>query len=422
VRRDGERCRRLAPRVGRQSVILSGRSASADLRSSTIEGAKQALPSGGVYLQCLNMLEPGRAGFGYDHLDRERKRDWPVGYALFCSAEARRALGTGDPTAVENARAAADWLIKHSDLDQDAEVGWGVPVARDTFRIGRNIPANVEYLVPTTFAIRALLDVCAVLSRRREGDWQTTVSAILEVAVAAARTFAARALPAAGGGIAFRYSTAPEHSYPVINATALFSGQLQRVVKMTGIRDPLLTSSADRAIEYLKGQREGPEESPCWRYYGEQMPPHAATRKLNDLLHECYTYDGLIDYKTCGGKQADWIRPEVFLRGICRFLGDESLSKSPRKGTPESNDGRHRWPELWGVGYALYVSSRLERMLEVDPEVSRAVYRVMLSEYLHNGMWRLRPREPAGAILPRQIAHVLLGLASYEFESDVATS
>jgi hypothetical protein len=384
--------------------------------------AGQALPGGGVYWQCLNMLEPGRAGFGYDHLDRERKRDWPVGYALFCSAEARRALGTGDPAAVENARAAAEWLVEHSDLDQDAEVGWGVPVARDTFRIGRNIPANVEYLVPTTFAIRALLDVCEVLRRRREGDWRMTVPAFLEVAIAAARTFAARELPVADGGIAFRYSTAPEHFYPVINATALFTGQLQRLVKTTDARDVLFSSSAERAVEYLRGQRKGPAESPSWRYYGEQMPPQAAARKLNDLLHECYTYDGLIDYKAHGGKQADWIRPEAFLRGIRRFLGDGSLSKSPGEGTSESKDGRHRWPELWGIGYALYVSSRLERMLDLDREISTAVYRVMLSEYLQNGMWLLRPREPSSEILPRQVAHVLLGLAWYEFDSDIAPS
>jgi hypothetical protein len=260
------------------------------------------------------------------------------------------------------------------------------------------------------------------LRRRREGDWQTAASAFLEVAVAAAKTFAARALPVDGGGIAFRYSTAPEHSYEVINATALFSGQLQRVVEMTGIRDALFTSSAERAVEYLKRQREGPEEVPRWRYYGERMPPHAVARKFNDLLHECYTYDGLIDYEVYGGKQADWIKLEALLRGIGRFLGEDSLSKFPSKATSESKDGRHRWPELWGIGYALYVSSRLERMLVVDPAVSRTVYRIMLSEYHENGTWLLRPRDPPGEILPRHVAHVLLGLAWYEFDSDIAAS
>jgi len=365
-----------------------------------------------LYMDTLQRFDQAHPGFGLDVLFTAQKAHHPKAYALFASAEVLRFRATGDPKALDNALRAARWLVENSDLDEDGEVGWGFPFPWDAGGDGSVNPAHTEYTIDTAVVIQALLDVYDV---GQQANLNTDLSELLVTAVRAAETFTKGRYDEDGSGIVFWYSTALEDSYHVINVSAMMAAVLQRLSHYNIREFELFAQLADRGIQYVLAHALEKDGIPYWLYFGDKWPATLQENRPNDLQHEAYIVQSLLDYKRYSGKFGDLIDPAKLLASLQRFVGPDKIYELPL-GYPYSETLRSAskdWARLWGVGYALHVARQLETWIGGSCGLSARLAEALVSAYYRNGLWFLRPDSDQVISYPRQLAFVLLGLGSY---------
>lgn len=304
------------------------------------------------YTQLLGMFDAERPGYGLDAYTPDEAMDQAMAYALFASAEANRG-------ALESAKRAAGWLIANRPGG-----GWGLPFAWDAFSDGSENPANTVYTITTALGVQGLLDV-----------YDATGEAVY-------RDTAKEAMDTLLGAMTddyFWYSVRPEDDYPVYNVNGMMLGQLQRL-GMSDLADEVLAFVLSGALRDEAGHV-------YWPYSADNARP-------NDLVHESYTMQGLVDYVRFGGRR------EVDLLALYdsleRFIGPKGVRELP------GGEARAR---LWGIGAALSTAVLLERELGLEPDLSRRFAEAAFEHYDLD-------EEP---FYPRQAAHVLQGLSLVAF-------
>lgn len=375
-----------------------------------------------AYADTLAMFNPEAPGSGADISCTSELHEQPKAYCLYASAEARRFAVTHEPTALSNAMRAADWLVENVDLDNDGVLGWGLPFAWDAGADGSPNPPDTEYAIETAMGIQALLDVIDVLDPATDRERR---SAYVGTALGAARTFAAAYTISVAEGIAFRYSSEDADSYHVLNVTSMLAGQLQRLSQC--VPEPeaeRFMALSDSALKYVAARALTTEGVPFWLYYGAEMSTSRQVNLPNDMQHEAYILQGILDYQLHGGRLGVLFSPEVLLANLQRFIAGKKVLLFPRGYAYPLNlaNSLDRWPEVWRVAYALHVAVRLEETLGVaGGTVSSSLAAILYDAYRsRGGSWLFSPDDPRPCHYPRQLAFVLFGLSSYEHRPPAA--
>lgn len=377
-----------------------------------------------VYTNTLNLFNKTSPGYGFV-VEAENKGELhcPVAYALFASAEAHRFRITNEKSALNNAINAALWLAENPDLDNDGEVGWGVPYAWDPGNIGYNNPEHTVCAVPTALGIQALLDTYEVgINSERSRE----VFRFLGSAVEAAKTFINGRFDINKDGLIFWFSKYQRDSYHVINASALLTGQLQRLSNCLDTSFSYeLSELATLSVKYIQYHLKFQDGYPYWMYFGGKLPWSSVKRKKNnkpnDLVHEMFILQGLLDYKNYGGRWSHTIDDGRLISGIAKYVYLDKVCEFPYQYAHEKS--RERWARLWGVGHALYLTSRWESFLNynLSKSISRRLVEILLRNYYSDGtrQWIIRPGDNRKSVFyPRHVAHALLGLSYYVFRKE----
>jgi len=109
------------------------------------------------YIQLLDLFPLNTQGYGPDSYD-PTLRDFSATYALVLSSEARRWVARKDPESALRIRNAWQWLMDHSDLDDDGKPGWGLPFACPSLTPGIINPMDLPYTVTTAEVLEAMFD------------------------------------------------------------------------------------------------------------------------------------------------------------------------------------------------------------------------------------------------------------------------
>lgn len=373
-----------------------------------------------LYDETINLMDQKYPGYGYDHLDQNTKRDYPVAYAFYALAEGRRYILTRNIKAYENMLNAASWLIEHADLDEDGELGWGVPVNRNTFRVSDFDTTHLEYAVPTSFACQALLETHLLTSKLGDFD---IASNCRDTAIGATTTFYKGCYSETESGICFWYSASRKHNFHVINASALLLGQFQHISQYV-IDGEKFSKIANSALQFLL-QLKRTKGNESWFYFGTHKPPSRLNNRIHDILHDAYTYHGILEYKKYDGQYSHLFNENQFLENIHAFIKEGVLYEYPYGSWNSRNmERRKKWARLWGIAHALYISAYIENNFLLDKSdqneyrlfnysFSSYLYSLLIKNYHFQNYWLNQPEDITNKSGVRATAHVLLALSMY---------
>lgn len=250
----------------------------------------------GVVASALNrvceQIDHDAPGRGTDKLSDDRRLEWPAAYALYASAEAERWRRWSSVGADRRAIHAARWLLERAQEPHFG--GWGIPVERDSMRIGSTHPTSTPLAVPTALAVTALVDTYPLLDPQLR---QTASRAI----AAAVSQFNATRRDLDGDRSWLLYAGDPNRAFAVVNSNALFAGALHRATSIPGALPRDAAGLGARIARWVLGTRLPDSEQPAWPYYGSPAPPDGRRGRPNDLLHEAYVWIGL------ASGHADWL-------------------------------------------------------------------------------------------------------------------
>ena len=364
------------------------------------------------YQETLALFDAAAPGFGVDTGEKETPLDYPMTYALYASAEAHRASASKDKQALENAVGAARWLTEHNDLDNDGQIGWGLPFAWDAFGDGSVNPPNTEGAITTALVIQALLDTWDAIEECGYDETQLRQQ-LLDNAIGAFRTFQ-NSYEVTPSGLVFFYSNHPNDSKRyVINTHSMLTGQFQRLstYPIPGNYQPEIEMLTEAGFNYLDNHKLRDSAGVIYFNYSDPVPEGKATRP-NDSCHEMYTLQGILDYQLYSQTDTPIINTSEAARNIERFLEKSRVREFPL-GTeypPSYQSILDRPARLWGIGYLLYLSSRLG----LD-NLADAFFEILLTQYKQQGTLILRPDLEDANFYPRYAAHALFGLSYYAY-------
>lgn len=362
------------------------------------------------YCETLALFDASAPGFGIDPGEKELPLDYPMTYALYASAEAHRASASKDRQALENAIVAARWLIEHNDLDNDGQIGWGLPRAWDAFGNGSINPPHTEYAITTALVIQALLDTWDAMEEYNYDEKQLRQQ-LLDNAIGAFLTFQDN-YEVTPSGLVFFYSAHPNDGKRyVINSHSMLTGQFQRLstYPMPGKYKPEIEMLTEAGFNYLNNHKRRDSSGVIYFNYSDPAP-EGKTSRPNYSCHEPYTLQGILDYQLYSQTDVPIIEASDAARNIERFLEKSRVREFPL-GTeyPPSYQSILDCPaRLWGIGYLLYLSSRLE----LD-NLSDSFFEILVTQYKQQGTLILRPDLEDTNFYPRHAAHALLGLSYY---------
>jgi hypothetical protein len=361
------------------------------------------------YYKTLSLFDAANPGLGLDTGQKDEYLHYPMTYALYASAEAHRALINEDRQALENAVRAANWLVEHNDLDGDGQIGWGLPFAWDAGGDGSINPPHTEYAITTALVIQGLLDTWDALDKFGE---QTTElqPLLLQNALDSFRTFQSK-YDSTPEGLIFRYSTAPQDDFHVVNAHSMLIGQFQRLSTYPIAEDikHQIENLTEQGFNYLRNHKREDSSGVIFWNYREDIAEDTTSRP-NDSCHEMYTLQGIWDYQLYSQTESPLLQRNDVNDNIQRFLEGSWVREIPRGGVYPSSyqEILDRRARLWGIGYLLYLSARLDLNDSAD-----TLYETLATQYMKQETLILRPDLEDMNFYPRFAAHALLGLSYY---------
>ncbi len=358
-------------------------------------------------------LNPDKLGYGRDVHSPKKNAYWPPAYALLLSAElSRRNTKTlsvfENCDSIENTYKCGQWLLNHIGCASTLAPLWTLPYPRKIWEDREPVKENTAFCIPTCHSIQAMCEMSQDVSLD-----ESLQHSAKEAAISAAMYYAKKCYDETSDGIVFWYSPLIQHSFHVTNATAMMAGQLQRVSKLAPSPDStILERQADRAVnQLLKLKLEHPNGW-GWCYFGEKIPSNKKNR-TNDLLHEAFICNGLLEYKQFGGTLGNEFRYLDLYNSLCKFYRENGLYEFSDSETVFSR--KKKLARVQAIAHALYVASRLELLLEHSHELklSKILYNALCQKYTNGKDLYYRPDGDVVTRRVRVVAHVLLGLAEY---------
>jgi len=362
-----------------------------------------------LYYKTLSLFNATNPGFGLDTGQKKEHLHYPMTYALYACAEAHRALINKDRQALESATRSAGWLVEHNDLDMDGQVGWGLPFAWDAGGDGSINPSHTEYAITTALVIQGLLDTWDALNEF--GDQSTELQPLLlQNALGGFRTFHDK-YDSTSSGFVFWYSTAPQDNLHIINSHAMLVGQFQRLSTYPINEDikHQIETLTRYGFDYLRNHRRKDSSGVIFWNYREDLPEGGISRP-NDSCHEMYTLQGILDYQLYSQTKSPLVQKTDVAKNIQRFLEESWVREFPRGGEypPSYQTILDRPARIWGLGYLLYLSARLDLN-----DLADSLYKILATQYAQQETLILRPDLEDVSFYPRFVAHALFGLSYY---------
>lgn len=366
-----------------------------------------------VYDLLFKTLDAGQLGYGRDVHSKDKDEHWSLAYALIASSElAGSHMNRTEHLAeisLSNSVKCGQWLLDHIGCASTGAPLWTLPYPRKIWEDIEPVKVNTGFCIPSAHAIQAMFE----LSQEPRIGPELRDSA-KNAAISAATYFSENCFDETSDGIVFWYSSLKQHSFHVTNATAMMAGQLQRVTKLAP-EIQTLSIQADKAIQQLLKLRFDDVEGSGggWRYFGEKIPKNKKNRS-NDLLHEAFVCNGLLDYKQYGGRLGDQYEYSELYESLLRFYRDGRVHERP--GDEPEGPRKEMLARAPAIGHALYVASRLQSLMEVAPQIdlARILFSDLQKNYIVENELYYRPNGEIVTHRVRNVAYVLLGLAEYE--------
>lgn len=371
-----------------------------------------------LYQKTLEAFDPERPGYSLDASATDQKLDHPMAYALFASAEAKRYQLTQDQKALDNSLNAIKWLIDNKiSKDNGTSIGWGLPFAWDAFGDGSTNSEDTIYGITTALVIQSLLDVYEVSLERKEKNISYIDELdLIRLSYLASNVFIAKSYEKIPNKeeIVFWYSDQKEDNYHVLNVSAMLAGQIQRLSQYVDIKQSeKLKVIADQAILYILHEAQKDEQGRVFWLYGGDSWPEGRLNRPNDLVHEAYVIQGLLDYKRYKGTHAEKISLNALYESLERFLDDHQIYEFPKGWKNSSNKPiPPDTTRLWAAGYSSYIASELERLNNSPVDLSQKFLCTAINQYYADGKWYYQPNKKDTAFYSRQVSHMLISLAA----------
>jgi len=359
----------------------------------------------------ITALSSSSNGYGYDPLDRDIKRQYPMAHALICSAEANRFIYTYDKEALKNAIQNASWLVENRDINNNKIVGYGLPVAWDAFGDGSKNFAHTEYTITTALTIQGLLDVVDAIDKSSiniESVYKSKRDLYFKTAQKAIDSFIINKFYTENpdGTLVFWYSSQPQDYYPVTNSHSMLIGVIQKISNYPSIdieknKRVSYQDLADKGMKYLLQTKIEKDDYCYWTYLNKPLPLNVKGVRENHGVHAAYVADGILMYKRYGGRLSKEIDEQKILNGLKLFIkGNRVLELFSQ---PEISS------RSWDAGYFLYVISKY---YSHEKGIKESIYQYVLSREEKNG-FRFYEDKDSPTNYIRFNAHVLIGLSKY---------
>lgn len=184
------------------------------------------------------------AGVGDDPLSPDLKLPWPAAFALHASAEAQRFEFRKEAEAESNAVLSVLNLVQMA-TEPDFR-GWGIPVPRDSMRVGQPHPKETALALSSAYAIIAICDVYPLLD---PSEKITAVSAVRKTI----KGFLAAKRDTPNGSSYLLFSSDPSRIWAVTNTNALFAGALHKAATRLPIATSELVECSERIAKWVVG-------------------------------------------------------------------------------------------------------------------------------------------------------------------------
>ena len=365
-----------------------------------------------IFFDCLfETLNKNSLGKGFDKYSVKTRKHWATAYGLIASSLVTKLSWSKDKKHTSIYRhidSCRDWLKKNRGCHATGAPLWSVPYKRRIWDDKKYNPPGTGFMIPTCHALQALLDISLI----HKSESNLNISIVKEVC----NYVTTKMYDREKNGIVFWYSPMKQHSYHVTNATAMFAGQLQRVYKLTN--NLLYKEKANLAIKYLLHEKIKKQNNLYgWMYFGSTKIPNIKKDKNrnNDILHEAFVCHGLMEYKHSGGDLGYKYSYNDLYNMMSKFDHGKNIKEYP---VYETNSKRKDRPaRLLGLGYALYVTSRLADLIKKENKKNALPKKIYEEIYLrYNNKNGYLAEIPNGRDLSkhiRDVSYVLVGLSEY---------
>jgi hypothetical protein len=362
-----------------------------------------------AYEQLIAMYPEDNQGLGKEKKSPTIEQQ-PMTYGLVLSAESFHFKATHGEESRRRIRKAVSWLLDNQDLDRDGKPGWGLPQAWDAFRDSTLNPINQPYPITSAIVLNGLLESLTLDDFWSDSERDEIRTVMAKVAVRWCKEIWSEGY---SGGY-FWYSPSPADDIFAVNSPSMFTGSLARLLQehpdaFTRNERRLVQRRVDDMARAIVATAELRQDLPFWDYRPNHEPGGA-----NDLLHHIYTIMGIEMYRDCGRRiRLPWTREQA-VASVDRFWKDNQIMEFPQDVTYTGDQAgfNNARSTQWGAGSMVAAYAQWGEF-----EKAKQALEALQRDY---GPWphlQLFPdrKEKSGVFYPRESAHVLWGLAVYEF-------
>jgi hypothetical protein len=344
-----------------------------------------------AYNEIINNLDSLYPGRGIDVFN-EKELDRPMAYGLILSAESNRYKYIHDSIILNRVRLCGEWLISHSDLNNNDIHGYGLADSWDAFSDQTVNPAHQEYTITTAIAINGLIDWYNIEPDNsiKSNIYNTVLNNILP--------FLTNEYDSPLGIPAYSLSS-NDKEHDVYNPAVYMAGQLKRFesISKNDSLGNIINIKSDKIISLLMSNQSIDANRNIYWNYGVQI------NRPNDLVHACYVIEGIRNHsKLDNGSSVQWHK---IFNHLNLFYSNnrwyEYIEKRYKKDRKNSR--------LWALGMLMY---SLSKEGEYD-KIESTLWPQIQEYYLGNGSFKFKNNDNRKMI--RQDAHLLLGLSYYLF-------
>ncbi|MHC4122742.1 MAG: hypothetical protein ACYSSI_04145 [Planctomycetota bacterium] len=370
-----------------------------------------------AYKSLLSKFPEDKQGYGNDAM-LDFVGDEPMTYGLVLSAEAIHYKKFANRESQQRIRKAVQWIIDNNDLDKDGLPGWGLPQPWDAFADGSTNPPNQPYTITTAIVLNGLLDALKSKSLWTDSEYKQMRAIISKVILRWCREMWSDGFT---GGY-FWYSPSVNDSSFCNNSPSMFLGSMVRTLQEHGDafshQERLFVKNrADNLAKAIMSIVILKDGLPQWNYIAT---PNRANypERISDLLHLGYTLWGVEEYRDYkGAVKIPWSRKQS-LDTFNSFWGGDYIYYFPQNIVYSSEQSHLKYLDspLWGMGFYLAFCSKWGD----ESYRAKATKIIDFTNALY-GPWpelKQYPRrhpESKNTFYPRQAAHVLYGMAYYNF-------
>lgn len=367
------------------------------------------------YLNLLSKFPKDKQGNSLEPvLEPKGPSDQPMTYGLVLSSESLHYKAKQNNESSERVKNAVKWIVENSDLNEDGNLGWGLPQAWDAFSDGTTNPENHPYTITTAIVLEGLLDAISI-----EDFWSEAEEREIKQLISDVILYWLNNVYISDGKIGFLgYSEEPTDMINTPNVSGMFLSSIVRALEehddiFIDSEETFVVEKAHEITNMLVKTVKLENDVPYWDYYYDIIDTNNKSRG-NDLVHHVYILWGLEEYR----KHFDEIEIpfdfDASLKSLDSFWKDEKIQHFPQNNVqsiPNQNPAN-----LWGVGMMVAFYAKYD-----EKDMANKAIEVISRDYGPIPELKMRPEyfsSDDNNFYERYAAHVLFGLSYRDFYQD----